>query len=225
MPPPRCSRGTRPVLAPRASRFAQRASRQRRPADRRPIASTAPTRPCLLGPVDVLVRDDHRAPSPAEDARRFEPDASSRAGDQADSILQAEIHRLGSLICMTTLLPFDTARPTGTRRALARRVRHEPQRPGSRTGACLWPIQLDGDIDVVYSERPGARARDRRHRRREAGPRGASRREVARARLRLWEGLTTPEIEDRFADSHRRWRSGEAPGPTMPSTSGLLRPA
>ena len=27
-----------------------------------------------------------------------------------------------------------------------------------------------------------------------------------------WEGLTTPEIEERFADSHRRWLAGEGSG-------------
>ena len=27
-----------------------------------------------------------------------------------------------------------------------------------------------------------------------------------------WEGLTTTEIEERFADSHRRWRAGEGAG-------------
>jgi probable phosphoglycerate mutase len=29
-----------------------------------------------------------------------------------------------------------------------------------------------------------------------------------------WEGLTTPEIEERFAADHARWRAGEGPGAT-----------
>jgi broad specificity phosphatase PhoE len=72
--------------------------------------------------------------------------------------------------------------------------------------------QLDGDIDVVYSS-DLARARETA--------------EIVAAKLGLevrldprlrergfggWEGLTTPEIEDRFGDAHRRWLAGEGAG-------------
>jgi broad specificity phosphatase PhoE len=72
--------------------------------------------------------------------------------------------------------------------------------------------QLDGNIDVVYSS-DLARARETA--------------EIVAAKLGLvvrldprlrergfgsWEGLTTTEIEERFADSHRRWLTGEGAG-------------
>ena len=72
--------------------------------------------------------------------------------------------------------------------------------------------QLDGSIDVLYSS-DLARARETA--------------EIVAAKLGLevqvdprlrersfgsWEGLTMLEIEERFADSHRRWRAGEGAG-------------
>jgi len=72
--------------------------------------------------------------------------------------------------------------------------------------------QLDGDIDVVYSS-DLARARETA--------------DIVAARLGLevrvdprlrergfgsWEGLTTLEIEERFAEAHGRWRAGEGAG-------------
>ena len=72
--------------------------------------------------------------------------------------------------------------------------------------------QLDGEIDVLYSS-DLARARETA--------------EIVAARLGLevrldprlrergfgsWEGLTTIEIEERFADAHRRWLAGEGAG-------------
>jgi broad specificity phosphatase PhoE len=71
---------------------------------------------------------------------------------------------------------------------------------------------LDDAVDVVYSS-DLARARETA--------------EIVAARLGLevrldprlrergfgaWEGLTTAEIENRFAESHRRWRAGEGAG-------------
>jgi broad specificity phosphatase PhoE len=72
--------------------------------------------------------------------------------------------------------------------------------------------ELDDAVDVVYSS-DLARARETA--------------EIVAARLGLevrldprlrergfgaWEGLTTAEIENRFAESHRRWRAGEGAG-------------
>jgi len=72
--------------------------------------------------------------------------------------------------------------------------------------------QLDGEIDVLYSS-DLARARETA--------------EIVAARLGLevrldprlrergfgsWEGLTTIEVEERFADAHRRWLAGEGAG-------------
>jgi probable phosphoglycerate mutase len=72
--------------------------------------------------------------------------------------------------------------------------------------------QLDGDIAAVYSS-DLARARETA--------------DIVAAKLGLevqvdprlrergfgsWEGLTMPEIEERFADSYLRWRAGEGPG-------------
>jgi len=72
--------------------------------------------------------------------------------------------------------------------------------------------QLDGSIDALYSS-DLARARETA--------------EIVAAKLGLevqvdprlrersfgsWEGLTMLEIEERFADSHRRWRAGEGAG-------------
>ena len=72
--------------------------------------------------------------------------------------------------------------------------------------------RLDGSIDVLYSS-DLARARETA--------------EIVAARLGLevrvdprlrersfgsWEGLTTSEIEERFANSHRRWQAGEGAG-------------
>jgi probable phosphoglycerate mutase len=72
--------------------------------------------------------------------------------------------------------------------------------------------ELDGSIDVLYSsdlarasetaeivaERLGLEVRlDPRLRERSFGS---------------WEGLTSPEIEERFPDAHRRWQAGEGPG-------------
>jgi broad specificity phosphatase PhoE len=71
---------------------------------------------------------------------------------------------------------------------------------------------LDGTIDVVYSS-DLARARETA--------------EILSSKLGLeiqlderlrergfgsWEGLTSPEIEERDADAHRLWRAGEGPG-------------
>ena len=72
--------------------------------------------------------------------------------------------------------------------------------------------ELDGNIDAVYSS-DLARARETA--------------DIVAAKLQLevrvdprlrersfgsWEGLTTLEIEERFADSHRRWQAGEGAG-------------
>jgi broad specificity phosphatase PhoE len=72
--------------------------------------------------------------------------------------------------------------------------------------------QLDGSIDVVYSS-DLARARETAEI--VAAKLGLEVRVDARLRERSfgsWEGLTTSEIEDRFADSHRRWREGVGAG-------------
>jgi glucosyl-3-phosphoglycerate phosphatase len=72
--------------------------------------------------------------------------------------------------------------------------------------------ELDGDIDVVYSS-DLARARETAVI--VAAKLGLEVRLDPRLRERgfgSWEGLTTPEIEERFADAHRRWRAGEGAG-------------
>jgi broad specificity phosphatase PhoE len=72
--------------------------------------------------------------------------------------------------------------------------------------------QLDGSIDVVYSS-DLARARETAEI--VAAELGLEVRVDPRLRERSfgsWEGLTTSEIEDRFADSHRRWREGVCAG-------------
>ena len=72
--------------------------------------------------------------------------------------------------------------------------------------------ELDGDIDVVYSS---DLARARQTAEIVAETLGLEVRVDPRLRERgfgSWEGLTTPEIEERFADSHRRWRAGEGAG-------------
>jgi broad specificity phosphatase PhoE len=72
--------------------------------------------------------------------------------------------------------------------------------------------QLDGSIDVVYSS-DLARARETAEI--VAAELGLEVRVDPRLRERSfgsWEGLTTSEIEDRFADSHRRWREGVGAG-------------
>ena len=72
--------------------------------------------------------------------------------------------------------------------------------------------QLDGDIDVLYSS-DLARASETAEI--VAAKLGLEVRLDPRLRERgfgSWEGLTMPEIEERFAESHRRWRGGEGPG-------------
>ena len=72
--------------------------------------------------------------------------------------------------------------------------------------------QLDGNIDVVYSS-DLARARETAEI--VAAKLGLEVRLDPRLRERgfgSWEGLTTREIEELFADSHRRWREGEGAG-------------
>jgi broad specificity phosphatase PhoE len=71
--------------------------------------------------------------------------------------------------------------------------------------------QLDG-VDVVYSS-DLARARETA----EIVAKRLGREVRFDARLRersfgAWEGLTSDEIESRFAEAHRRWRSGEGSG-------------
>jgi broad specificity phosphatase PhoE len=72
--------------------------------------------------------------------------------------------------------------------------------------------QLDGSIDVVYSS-DLARARETAEI--VAAKLGLEIRIDPRLRERgfgSWEGLTTGEIEERFADSHQRWIAGEGAG-------------
>jgi broad specificity phosphatase PhoE len=72
--------------------------------------------------------------------------------------------------------------------------------------------QLDGEIDVVYSS-DLARARETAEI--VAAKLGLEVRLDPRLRERgfgSWEGLTTTEIEERFADAHRRWLAGEGAG-------------
>ena len=71
---------------------------------------------------------------------------------------------------------------------------------------------LDGNIDVVYSS---DLARARQTAEIVAEKLGLGVRVDPRLRERgfgSWEGLTTPEIEVRFAEAHRRWRAGEGAG-------------
>jgi broad specificity phosphatase PhoE len=72
--------------------------------------------------------------------------------------------------------------------------------------------QLDGEIDVLYSS-DLARARETAEI--VAAKLGLEIRLDPRLRERgfgSWEGLTTVEIEERFADAHRRWLAGEGAG-------------
>jgi broad specificity phosphatase PhoE len=72
--------------------------------------------------------------------------------------------------------------------------------------------QLDGSVDVVYSS-DLARARETAEI--VAAKLGLEIRIDPRLRERgfgSWEGLTTGEIEERFADSHQRWIAGEGAG-------------
>ena len=72
--------------------------------------------------------------------------------------------------------------------------------------------RLDGEIDVVYSS-DLARARETAEI--VAAKLGLEVRLDPRLRERgfgSWEGLTTIEIEERFADAHRRWLAGEGAG-------------
>jgi broad specificity phosphatase PhoE len=72
--------------------------------------------------------------------------------------------------------------------------------------------QLDGEIDVLYSS-DLARARETAEI--VAAKLGLEVRLDPRLRERgfgSWEGLTTTEIEERFADAHRRWLTGEGAG-------------
>ena len=72
--------------------------------------------------------------------------------------------------------------------------------------------QLDGEIDVLYSS-DLARARETAEI--VAAKLGLEVRLDPRLRERgfgSWEGLTTTEIEERFADAHRRWLAGEGAG-------------
>ena len=72
--------------------------------------------------------------------------------------------------------------------------------------------QLDGEIDVLYSS-DLARARETAEI--VAAELGLEVRLDPRLRERgfgSWEGLTTIEIEERFADAHRRWLAGEGAG-------------
>jgi glucosyl-3-phosphoglycerate phosphatase len=81
-----------------------------------------------------------------------------------------------------------------------------------RDQASSLAASLDGTVDAVYSS-DLARARETA--------------EILAAKLGLrvqlderlrerafgaWEGLTTAEIEERFAEAHERWRAGEGPG-------------
>ena len=72
--------------------------------------------------------------------------------------------------------------------------------------------QLDGEIDVLYSS-DLARARETAEI--VAAKLGLEVRLDPRLRERgfgSWEGLTTTEIEERFANAHRRWLAGEGAG-------------
>ena len=72
--------------------------------------------------------------------------------------------------------------------------------------------ELDGEIDVLYSS-DLARARETAEI--VAAKLGLEVRLDPRLRERgfgSWEGLTTTEIEERFADAHRRWLAGEGAG-------------
>ena len=77
-----------------------------------------------------------------------------------------------------------------------------------------WALaeELDGNIDVLYSS-DLARARETADI--VAAKLGLEVRVDPRLRERSfgsWEGLTMPEIEERFTDAHRRWVAGEGAG-------------
>jgi broad specificity phosphatase PhoE len=72
--------------------------------------------------------------------------------------------------------------------------------------------RLDGEIDVIYSS-DLARARETAEI--VAAKLGREVRVDPRLRERgfgSWEGLTMPEIEQRFTDAYRRWSAGEGAG-------------
>jgi broad specificity phosphatase PhoE len=81
-----------------------------------------------------------------------------------------------------------------------------------REQARALAAELDGGIDVVYSS-DLARARETAEI--VSTKLGLDVRLDPRLRERgfgAWEGLTSTEIEERFGEAHRRWRSGEGPG-------------
>jgi broad specificity phosphatase PhoE len=113
---------------------------------------------------------------------------------------------------MTTLLLVRHGETDWNREGRWQGGSDTPLNDAGREQARAVAEQLDGDIDAVYSS-DLARARETA--------------EIMAAKLGLevtldprlrergfgaWEGLTTAEIEARFAESHRRWRAGEGPG-------------
>ena len=81
-----------------------------------------------------------------------------------------------------------------------------------REQAQALAAELDGDIDVIYSS-DLARARETAEI--IAAKVGRDVRLDPRLRERgfgAWEGLTGPEIEERFGDALRLWRAGGGPG-------------
>jgi broad specificity phosphatase PhoE len=97
------------------------------------------------------------------------------------------------------------AKPTGTET--------DAGKAGPIRASTNWVANKpDGNIDVVYSS-DLARARETADI--VATKLGLGVRVDPRLRERgfgSWEGLTMPEIEERFADSHRRWLAGEGSG-------------
>jgi broad specificity phosphatase PhoE len=86
-----------------------------------------------------------------------------------------------------------------------------PLNERGREQAAELAAQLDS-VDVVYAS-DLARARETAEI--AAGRLGVDLHLDARLRERsfgAWEGLTSAEIEERFADAHRRWKSGEGFG-------------
>lgn len=166
----------------------------------------------LFGPIGVPSVDDDARTFGDELARRLEPDARSRASDETNPILEAEVHRLGSLIAVTTLLLVRHGETDWNRDGRWQGGSDTRLNDLGREQARALAEELDGSIDVVYSS-DLARARETADI--VATTLGLEVRVDPRLRERSfgsWEGLTTTEIEERFADSHRRWREGEGAG-------------
>ena len=141
-----------------------------------------------------------------EDPRRLQPDPARRAGDDADTVLQSEVHDAASLNAVTELLLVRHGETDWNR---DRRFQGHAD-PGlndiGREQAWALADELASErVDAIYTSDLARASETAEIIAEQVGAPVVLDRELREIDVGEWQGLTWPEIEARYPEGVRNW--------------------